>query len=101
MAGGDALRLRTAKRISLAGIGNGGGSLERSAAFHYPQHGGVEGGVSAKAKACAPMLPVRQKDLGISDSDIFEYDIQIPKVAEAMRAAIDRYKGDMDLAIAS
>ncbi len=36
-----------------------------------------------------------------SEEDVFDYRVQIPKIAEALRKAVDHYNGNLDLAIAS
>ena len=53
------------------------------------------------AKGLYQLRPPRQQDLGIADADINKYEIQIPKVAAEVRKAVDRYHGNIDLAIAS
>ncbi len=53
------------------------------------------------AKGLFQLLPARQKDLGIVGDDVFDYKLVIPKVAGALREALDRYQGNIDLALAS
>ncbi len=53
------------------------------------------------AKGLFQLLPARQKDLGIVGDDVFDYKVVIPKVAGTLREALDRYQGNIDLALAS